>query len=99
MLTNKQIKILKKEAHHLDPIFQIGKNGVSDELIKQIDSALEKRELIKLNILNNSDEDLKEAAEKIARSLRADVVQTIGRVMVLFRASSEVKNQRYSSAI
>lgn len=99
MLDNKQIKILKKAAHQLDPIFQIGKNGVSNELITQIDHALEKRELIKINILQNSEEELKEAADQIAAALRAEVVQTIGRVMVLYRASTEAKNQRYSSLI
>lgn len=99
MLENKQRKILRKEAHHLDSVFQIGKNGISEEVIAQIDNVLEKRELIKVNILQNSDEELNEAANKVAQALRAEVVQTIGRVMVLYRESSELKNQHYSELI
>lgn len=57
MLTGKQKRFLRKEAHHLSPIFQVGKQGVNDNLIAQLNDVLEKRELIKINILQNVFED------------------------------------------
>lgn len=60
MLTGKQKRFLRKEAHHLSPIFQVGKQGVNDNLIAQLNDVLEKRELIKINILQNVFEDKEE---------------------------------------
>ena len=57
MLTGKQKRFLRSKAHHLNPIFQVGKGGVNDNLIKQIGEALEVRELIKVSILQNCEED------------------------------------------
>ena len=53
MLTGKQRSHLKSLAHNLDPLFQLGKNGLSENFIKQVDEALENREIVKINILNN----------------------------------------------
>ena len=57
MLTGKQKRFLRSKAHHLDPIFQVGKGGVNENMIKQVNEALEVRELIKISILQNCDED------------------------------------------
>ena len=57
MLTGKQKRYLRSMAHHLDPIFQVGKGGVNDHLIRHIQEAIEVRELIKITVLNNSGED------------------------------------------
>lgn len=67
MLTGKQKRFLRKEAHHLSPIFQVGKQGVNDNLIAQLNDVLEKRELIKINILQNVFEDKEEIAQQIVR--------------------------------
>lgn len=99
MLTGKQKRYLRSQAHHMQPIFQIGKNGLNEALINQIDDALEKRELFKVNLLQNTDEMADEAAEMIAEATGADVVQIIGRVIVLYRASRKEKNQRYSREV
>lgn len=98
-LTGKQKRFLKSQAHHLDPIFQIGKNGVSEEMISQIGDALEKRELIKVSLLQNTFEDPKEAAATIAEPIGAEVVQVIGRVIVLFKEAKDEKNRRISQEI
>ena len=63
MLTGKQKRFLRSEANHLQPLFQIGKNGLTDAVIHQIEEALEAKELIKVNILQNCDEDKNEIAE------------------------------------
>ncbi|AZP05073.1 ribosome assembly RNA-binding protein YhbY [Jeotgalibaca ciconiae] len=98
-LRGKQKQFLKKEAHHLQPIFQIGKGGLSDEIIKQIDEALEKRELIKINLLQNTDEVPADVAAEVADRIGAVVVQQIGKTIIFFRESSKEKNQRISELV
>ncbi|WP_027963501.1 ribosome assembly RNA-binding protein YhbY [Halalkalibacillus halophilus] len=91
MLTGKQKRYLRKEAHHLNPIFQIGKSGVNENMVVQISEALEKRELIKVSILQNSMEDKNEAASMISQKTNAHIVQVIGNIIVLYRESRENK--------
>ena len=66
MLTGKQKRFLRAEAHHLDPIFQVGKGGVNDAMIKQLREVLEARELIKVRILDNCEDDKQEVAEALS---------------------------------
>lgn len=91
MLTGKQKRYLRSEAHHLDPIFQVGKGGVNDHLIKSIQEALEARELIKVSILQNHMDDKDETATAIAEQAGAELVQVIGRTVVLYKESKENK--------
>lgn len=91
MLTSKQRAFLRSMAQSLDPIFQVGKGGVSDNMCEQISNALEARELIKLRVLDNSDYSAKEAAEEISQTVGADVVQVIGTKFVLYRESVDHK--------
>ena len=89
MLNSKQRAELRGMANSLEPIFQVGKGGVNDQLIRQVDETLEKRELIKLTALETSPETSREAADKIADAVGAAVVQVIGRKFVLYRKSKE----------
>ncbi|SER71330.1 ribosome assembly RNA-binding protein YhbY [Salipaludibacillus aurantiacus] len=91
MLTGKQKRFLRSEAHHLKPIFQVGKAGVNPNLIKQVNDALEARELIKVSILQNCAEDKDDAAHEIASGAKADVVQVIGNTIILYKESEENK--------
>ncbi|KOS67945.1 RNA-binding protein [Lysinibacillus contaminans] len=91
MLTGKQKRFLRAEAHHLTPIFQVGKGGVSDEMTKQIREALEVRELIKVRILDNCEDDKQEVAEALAKGTRAELVQLIGLTVVLYKESRNNK--------
>ncbi|MGV3487556.1 MAG: ribosome assembly RNA-binding protein YhbY [Tuberibacillus sp.] len=91
MLTGKQKRFLRKEAHHLKPVFQIGKSGVHDVFVKEIEDVLEARELIKISVLQNSDESADVAAEKIAERIGADVVQVLGNTITLYKPSKENK--------
>ncbi|KXH87379.1 ribosome assembly RNA-binding protein YhbY [Sporosarcina sp. HYO08] len=91
MLTTKQRKFLRSEAHHLQPLFQIGKNGLIDSVIRQIEEALEAKELIKVNILQNCDEDKNEIAAKLDEREGLEVVQVIGNIIVLYKESKEKK--------
>lgn len=95
-LTSKQVSHLKSQAHHLQPIFQIGKKGLSTEQINQINDALEKRELIKISLLQSNLERPKETAEIIADQSGANIIQVIGKVIVLFKKSSKKENREIS---
>lgn len=85
-MTSKQRAYLRGLANSIDPIFQIGKSGLSENLLKQLDDALEARELIKINVLENSGEDAKSLGNTIANSINAECVQTVGNKITLYRA-------------
>jgi RNA-binding protein len=91
MLSGKQKRYLRSLAHHLDPIFQVGKGGVNDNLIRQVKDALEARELIKISVLQNCEWDKDEVAEQLATGAEAELVQTIGKIIVLYKESKEKK--------
>ncbi|MEK4200783.1 ribosome assembly RNA-binding protein YhbY [Cytobacillus sp. FSL K6-0265] len=91
MLTGKQKRYLRSEAHHLNPIFQVGKGGVNDNMVKQIAEALEARELLKVSILQNCDEDRDTVAELLIKGTKAELVQVIGNMIVLYKQSKENK--------
>ena len=91
MLKGKQKRYLRSLAHHLDPIFQVGKGGVNDNMIKQINEALEARELIKVSVLKNNLDDVEEIAENIVGGTSAELVQIIGHTIVLYKESKENK--------
>ena len=99
MLTGKQKRFLRSQAHHLQPIFHIGKGGVNVAMNTQIAEALEKRELIKVSLLQNTDEVADEAALEIAQATNSEVVQVIGRVIVLYKTSSKEKYQRLTQQL
>lgn len=90
-LTGKQKRFLRAEAHHLNPIFQVGKDGVNENMVKQINEALEKRELIKVSILQNCMEDKEDVAEALSEGTGAYVVQIIGNIIVLYKESEDNK--------
>lgn len=91
VLTGKQKRFLRSKAHHLRPIFQVGKIGVNENMIVQINEALEKRELIKVSILQNCLQDKDDVAKQISEGTGAQVVQIIGQIIVLYKESSENK--------
>jgi len=94
MITSKQRAGLRKLANDLDTIYQIGKGGMGEEILKGISDALEARELIKLRTLDNCEYSSKEAANMIAEALGADVVSVVGSRFVLYRRSSKEKNRK-----
>ena len=87
-ITSKQRSKLKSIASTMQPIGQIGKGGVTDNLLKMLSDAVEARELIKSNILPNADEDAVNLAENIADLLDAVPVAVIGRKAIFYRRSS-----------
>ena len=94
MLNSRQRAQLRGLANSLDTIFQVGKGGVTENTAKQVDDALEARELIKLRVLETSPVSSREAANEIAEKTHSDVVQVIGTRFVLYRESRDNKQIR-----
>lgn len=91
LITGKQRSYLKGLGNNIDPIFQLGKGGLSKNFIKQVDDALEARELIKIKILQNCSLEPKEVASELAENTGAEFVQSIGSKFILYRESKENK--------
>ena len=93
-MTSKQRSYLKGLAMTMDPIFQIGKSSVTPELTAAAEEALEARELVKLTVLKNCLDDGRSIAEVLAERTRSEVVQVIGKKIVLYRpAKDEAKRK------
>lgn len=90
-MTSKQRAYLKGLAMKMDPIFNVGKGSISPELTAGIDEALEARELIKISVLKNCLDDPKEIAHVLAERTHSELVQVIGKKIVLYRESKEKK--------
>lgn len=88
-LIGKQKRFLRALGTGIDPIIQIGKAGITEPLIKQVDEALEARELIKVRVLHNHDEEPKTTAKILADKTGAELIQVVGRNLLLYRPSSK----------
>ena len=84
-MTSKQRAYLRGLANTIDAIFQVGKGGVSDVLLEQLNNAIEARELVKISVLETAPGSAKELAEEIAQGTNSVVVQTVGNKITLFR--------------
>lgn len=84
-MTSKQRAYLRSLANNIDAIFQVGKGGVSDVLLEQLNNAIEARELIKITVLETAPGSAKELSEEIANGTNSVVVQTVGNKITLFR--------------
>lgn len=85
MLTSKQRAALRGIASTYETIFQVGKSGISDTLVKQVEDALRKREMIKMHVLDNCPMDAREVAQVLAEKTASEVVQVIGNRLILFK--------------
>ena len=88
-MTSKQRAYLKGVAMNIDPIFQIGKASVTPENVSAIEEAFNNRELIKIAVLKNCFDDPKEIANVIAERTRSQVVQVIGKKIVLYKPDKD----------
>ena len=92
MITSKQRSHLRSLANGLEVLFQLGKTGIEENFLKQIDQVIEIRELIKIKVLDNSGLTAREASDIICEKLNCEGIQAIGSKMVIYRRSS--KNPR-----
>ena len=92
-MTTKQRAYLRSLAMKIDPIFQIGKSSMTPGLTQAIDEALEARELIKISVLNNCGDDPRELAEIISERTHSQIIQVIGKKIVLYREGKDEKKK------
>lgn len=86
-MTTKQRSKLRSLAQNIEPVGQVGKGGLSENMISGFSDALEKRELVKITVLNNAEDDISDIAAELAEKLGAEVVCVIGHKVVLYRLS------------
>ncbi len=94
MITPKERANLRGEAQKLDAIIQIGKDGITPEVVNTVDQALFARELIKLSVLENSPMETREVANMLAERCSADIVQVIGRKVVFYKKNTTKKRKK-----
>ena len=92
-MTSKQRAYLKSLASTMDPIFQIGKSSLTPEVIEAVNEAFHTRELFKITVLKNCMDDPKEIAQMVAERTRSQVVQVIGKKIVLYREGKKEKKK------
>ena len=97
MFTSKQRSVLRSLAQTIEPIGQIGKGGISENMVNAFSADLDKRELIKITVLNNTEDDAKTLGVELADKLNAELVCVIGHKIVLYRYSTKegVKHIKY----
>ena len=93
-ISSKQRSHLKGLAMSIDPIFNIGKGSLSPQFTEAVSDALDKRELIKISVLKNCDDDINVLAETLAERTGSIVVQVIGKKIVLFRYQKDEKKRK-----
>lgn len=93
-MTSKQRAYLKGLAMKLDPIFHIGKSSLTPEVTQAVREAIDARELIKIAVLKNCDDDPKELAEVLAERTGSQTVQVIGKKIVLYKEAKEPKKRK-----
>jgi len=98
-MTGKQKSFLRAQAHEMQPIVQVGKSLVTETVIDTVVKALEARELIKISVLQNCLAEPKEVADVIAQHADAQIVQVIGRVIILYKKSSKPTNRTITNKI
>ena len=92
-MTGKDRAGLRAEAHHLQPVVHVGKEGLTPSVINSLDDALRTRELVKIQLGRTMDVKPKEAAEALAIATRATIIQVIGRTATLYRENPELKKK------
>lgn len=93
-MTSKQRAYLKSLAMKLDPVFLVGKDSLTDGIVEAIGEHLEANELIKIGVLKNCADDPRAIAEAVAEATGAEVVQTIGKKMVLYKPAKDPKDRK-----
>ena len=93
-LSSKERAALRGEAHHLRALVHVGQHGLTDATRQTIDDALRTHELVKIQFTKNADVSAKEAANDLASSLSADVVQVIGKTATLYRENLELEKKK-----
>ena len=93
-ITSKERAELRAEAHHLTALVHVGQHGLTQAIITSLDDALRTHELVKVQLGKQVDLSAREAAEQLARAVRADVVQVIGKTTTLYRENPKLEKKK-----
>jgi RNA-binding protein len=93
-MTGKERAALRAEAHHLSPLVHVGQHGMTPTLVQSLDDVLRTRELVKVQLGRAVDISAKEAAADLAESVRAEVVQVIGKTVTLYRHNPDLERKK-----
>ncbi len=88
-ITSKQRSYLRSEGSRLDPVVRVGKEGMTDTVIQAVEDVIRSREFIKVKILNNSEEDVRDVASVLSEKTGAEIVHVMGGTVLLYRENSE----------
>lgn len=91
ILNGKQKRFLRAEANHLKAVVMVGKDGVTSNVISSLNDALQAQELVKVSILKTCDQDINEITIELMKDTNSELVQTIGKTIILYRKSKEPK--------
>ena len=97
-LSSRERAELRAEAHHLTPLVHVGHQGLTDPLVQTLDDALRTRELVKVALAKTTEVSAKDAARQLADRMGADIVQTIGRTVTLYRENPDLKRKAGAAA-
>ncbi|EFQ56223.1 ribosome assembly RNA-binding protein YhbY [Streptococcus downei] len=98
-LTSKQRAFLNSQAHTMKPVVQVGKNGLNDQIKTSVRQALDARELIKVKLLQNTDENIHEVADILEEEIGAQSVAKTGCVLTLYKQSAKKENRKLSQKV
>ena len=93
-LKSKERADLRAEAHHLTPLVHVGHHGLTPAIITSLDDALRTHELVKVQLGKTADLSARDAAEQLAKAVRADVVQVIGKTTTLYRENRKLEKKK-----
>ncbi len=93
-LTSKERAELRAEAHHLTALVHVGQHGLSPAIISTLDDALRTHELVKVQLGKQVDVPARDAAGQLAKAVRADVVQVIGKTTTLYRENRKLEKKK-----
>ncbi|HEY8364230.1 MAG TPA: ribosome assembly RNA-binding protein YhbY [Haloplasmataceae bacterium] len=94
MLKGKQIRYLRRLSHHVKPVMQIGKNGITENFLHTFFDAINAHELVKVSVLDNCLEDKTDLANIICENVGCELVQIIGNQLIFYRPSNKENNKR-----
>jgi RNA-binding protein len=94
LITSKQRSCLRRQANEISAIFQIGKGGIGENMIQQINEALDARELVKINVLKSAEADVRTLCEEVVDRTGSDIIQIIGNKFTIYREAKEKDGQK-----
>ncbi|NLK62878.1 MAG: ribosome assembly RNA-binding protein YhbY [Fusobacteria bacterium] len=89
ILSSKQRAFLRKYAHNLEPMMRVGKDGINENVIKSLEDLFRKRELVKVKMLQNSEDEIEETAEILSEGVGAEIIHILGKTILYYKENEK----------